>query len=156
VLGKYSVSFLTNPQGGVDKAVMSLDEAEVAFARRPDAVMSDPEAQALLAGTYENATGAKFQVVTREGGRLARVSATGAETLLEPVKPWVYRVKAFADVRYEFVLEDGRVKALKVINPSGEFVSVRKWPRSDLPTFSASRRAMRTRRRWRAGEIRLR
>ena len=49
-----------------------------------------------------------------------------AETLLDPVKPWIYRVKAVADVRYEFLFEDGRVKGLKVISPTGEFVSVRR------------------------------
>ena len=126
VLGQYSVSFTTNPQGEVDKALMSLDGAEVTFARKPDAVMSDPKAQAPLAGTYETATGVKFQVVPKESGRLALVWATGAKTLLDPVKPWVYRLKASADVRYEFLFEDGKVKSLKVINPTGEFVSVRR------------------------------
>ena len=126
VMGKYSVRFLTNPQGEVDKAVMSLDEAEVTFARRPDAIMSDPKALAVLAGNYESPTGVKFQIVIKDGGRLAWVSATGAETVLEPVKPWAYRVKAFADVQYEFLLEDGKVKSLKVVNPDGEFISARR------------------------------
>jgi CubicO group peptidase (beta-lactamase class C family) len=125
VLGKYSVNFLTNPQGEVDRAVMSLDEAEVTFHRRPDAIMSDPKAQALLEGTYETATGVRFRIVRKEGGRLARVSAVGAETLLEPVRPWVYRVKGHSDVRYEFLMEDGKVRRLKVITPTGEFPSAR-------------------------------
>jgi hypothetical protein len=125
VLGKYSVNFLTNPQGEVDRAVMSLDEAEVTFHRRPDAIMSDPEAQALLEGTYETATGVRFRIVRKESGRLARVSAVGAETLLEPVRPWVYRVKGFSDVRYEFLMEDGKVRRMKVVTPTGEFPSAR-------------------------------
>jgi Domain of unknown function (DUF3471) len=33
--GKWSVNFSTNPQGDVDKATMSLDEAEATFVRRP-------------------------------------------------------------------------------------------------------------------------
>ena len=126
VMGKFSVNFLTNPQGEVDKAVMSLDEAEVTFTRRPEAIMSDPTALAPLAGTYETATGVTFQIVLKDGGRLARVSATGVETPLDPVKPWVFRVKAFSDVRYQFLLEGGSVKALKITDPTGEFVNVRR------------------------------
>jgi hypothetical protein len=35
-------------------------------------------------------------------------------------------VKEFSDVVFEFVVDGGRVTALKQIAPSGEFVSVRK------------------------------
>jgi hypothetical protein len=126
VLGQYSVNFLTNPHGEIDKVVMSLDEAEVTFHRRPDAAMSDPAALARLLGTYETATGVRFRIAAKEGGRLVLIGASGDETLLEPVKPWVYRVKAFSDARYEFLIEDGRAKALKLVNPSGEYVSVRR------------------------------
>ena len=38
--GKWSVNFLTNPQGEIDRAVMSLDEAEVTFTRRVPAVLT--------------------------------------------------------------------------------------------------------------------
>jgi hypothetical protein len=126
ILGQFSVNFLTNPQGEVDKAVMSLDQAEVSFLRRSDAVMSDPKAQALLAGTYENPNGVKFQVVARDAGRMAVVSASGAETTLEPVRPWIYRLKAFSDIRYEFTLEDGKAKALKVTSPTGVYINARR------------------------------
>jgi hypothetical protein len=107
VLGKFSVNVLANPHGEIDRAVMSLDEAEATFTRRPDAVMRDPSALAPLVGTYESPTGVTFQTVLRERGRMARVSATGAETPLEPVRPWVSGVKAFSDVRCEFVVEGG-------------------------------------------------
>jgi len=125
VLGKYSVNFLTNPQGEIDKAVMSLDAAEVTFSRRPDAIMSDPKALTPFEGSYETASGVKFQIAIRNGNRLARISATGEETLLDPVKPWVFRVKALSDVRYEFVMENGQVKALKIVEPSGELMNPR-------------------------------
>jgi CubicO group peptidase (beta-lactamase class C family) len=126
VMGKFSVNFLTNPVGEIDKAVMSLDEAEVTFVRRPDPVMRDPTALGALVGTYEAATGVRFQGVLKDAGRLVLVSATGTETELDPIKPWVFRVKAFSDVRYLFVMEDGSVTALKVITPAGEFINVRK------------------------------
>jgi hypothetical protein len=125
VLGKFSVNFFTNPQGEIDKAVMSLDEAEVLFSRQPDAIMSDPKALAPFVSSYETATGVRFQIAIKNGNRLARVSVSGAETLLDPVKPWIFRVKAFSDVRYEFLMENGQVKALKIIEPSGESMNPR-------------------------------
>jgi CubicO group peptidase (beta-lactamase class C family) len=124
--GKFSLNFLTNPQGEIDKAVMSLDESEVTFTRKPDPVMSDPKALAPLAGTYERANGTKFEVVVEPSGRLVLVSATGSETPLIPVRPWIFGVKVVSDVRYEFLLEDGKAKGLKLIDPTGEFVSLRK------------------------------
>jgi len=39
--GKWSVNFRTNPQGDVDQAVVSLDEAEAVFLRKPDVI--DPK-----------------------------------------------------------------------------------------------------------------
>ena len=36
IYGKWSVNFLTNPQGELDKVLMSLDEGEVTFTRKPD------------------------------------------------------------------------------------------------------------------------
>jgi CubicO group peptidase (beta-lactamase class C family) len=124
--GKFSLNFLTNPQGEIDKAVVSLDESEVTFTRRSDPIMSDPKALAPLVGTYERASGSKLQVVVEPGGRVVLVGAAGSETPLVPVRPWIFGVKAFSDVRYEFLLEDGKVKGLKLTDPTGEFVSLRK------------------------------
>src|SRR5262249_31168237 len=36
--GQWSLNFRTNPQGDVDQAVMSLDEAEAVFTRKPEAI----------------------------------------------------------------------------------------------------------------------
>src|SRR2546425_3404464 len=66
--GKWSVNFSTNPEGDIDKATMSLDEAEAAFVRRPAAL--DAATAQRLAGNYETASGGKFQVVFRPGGGL--------------------------------------------------------------------------------------
>ena len=87
VLGKFSVNVLANPHGEIDRAVMSLDEAEATFTRRPDAVMRDPSALAPLVGTYESPTGVTFQTVLSEWGRMARVSATGAKRRWSPYGP---------------------------------------------------------------------
>ena len=124
--GQLSVNFQINPQGEVDRALMSLDQAEVTFVRRADAVMSDPGNQARLSGTYEYPNGVKFQITAKDGGRLALVAAGGAETLLEPVRPWIYRLKAFSDVRYEFTFEEGKVSALRISNPTGVYICLRR------------------------------
>jgi hypothetical protein len=46
--GKWSVNFSTDPQGEVDKAVMSVDEAEAVFTRTPEPL--DPKRLHQLAG----------------------------------------------------------------------------------------------------------
>src|SRR5207247_10827618 len=66
--GKWSVNFSTNPQGEIDKAVVSLDEAEVSFVRRVPAELSALTTLRPYAGTYEPATGAVFEVVLKENG----------------------------------------------------------------------------------------
>lgn len=122
--GKWSVNFLTNPQGDVDKATMSLDEAEATFKRRPPTV-SDEMAQK-LAGTYETPSGAKFQVVMKPGAGLNIVNPGQPEQKLIPYKPLKFRIEEFADVVIEFVEENGQITAIKTIDPSGEYVAKRK------------------------------
>jgi CubicO group peptidase (beta-lactamase class C family) len=122
--GKWSVNFGTNPQGDVDKALMSLDEAEVTFTRRPEAL--DTKVLKQLAGTYETPTGARFQVVLKEDGGLVLLFAGQPEQKLVPYKGLKFRVPEFSDVVYEFVLENGQAKALKRRDASGEFTYLRK------------------------------
>jgi len=122
--GQWTVNFLTNPQGDVDRAVMSLDEVEVTFTRRPETV--DPALKAKLAGAYETETGAKFQVVLKDDGSLALVIAGRPAVALVPYKGLTFKVTEFADVTFEFVVEDGTVKALKERTPGGEFSFTRK------------------------------
>jgi CubicO group peptidase (beta-lactamase class C family) len=122
--GQWTVNFLTNPQGDVDRAVMSLDEVEVTFTRRPETV--DPATRAKLAGAYETETGAKFQVVLKDDGSLALVFPGRPAVALVPYKGLTFKVTEFADVTFEFVVEDGTVKALKERTPGGEFSFTRK------------------------------
>lgn len=122
--GKWSVNFGTNPQGDVDKAVMSLDEAEVAFTRKPETL--DPELLQQLVGTYETPTGRKFQVVLKKDGWLFLVFPGKAEQKLIPYKGLKFRSERFSDLVFEFVIENGQVKALKKRNPAGESIAMRK------------------------------
>ncbi len=122
--GRWSVNFLTSPQGDVDRAVMSLDEAEAVFTRRAETV--DPAMLARLAGTYETPTGVRFSVVLKEGGGLFLVFPGQPEMQLLPHKGLAFRIKDFSDVVFEFAFENGAVKALKQRDPSGEITYLRR------------------------------
>ena len=117
--GRFSVNFRTNPQGDVDSAVISLDEAEVVFTRRPETV--DPALLAKLAGVYLTPSKVKFEVVYQPGAGLSLVFPGQPPLKLIPIKGLQFRTPQFADDIYEFVMENGQVKALKERDPSGEF-----------------------------------
>lgn len=118
--GKFSVNFRTNPQGDVDQAVISLDQAEVAFTRKPETL--DPKVLEKLAGTYLTPSKVKFEVQYQPGVGLALVFPGGPPQKLIPVKGLQFRTAQFADIIFEFVMENGQVKGLKRRDPSGEFM----------------------------------
>jgi CubicO group peptidase (beta-lactamase class C family) len=122
--GRTAINFQTNPQGDVDKAVVSLDEAEVVFTRKPAAL--SPDTLAKLAGTYESPTGLKFQIVLKENGALFLTVPGEVDLELIPYKGLQFRIKQFADVVWEFILENDQVKGLRQRDPGGEIVFPRK------------------------------
>jgi CubicO group peptidase (beta-lactamase class C family) len=117
--GKFSVNFRTNPQGDIDGAVISLDQAEVVFTRKPETL--DPALLEKLAGGYVTPTKVKFEVLYQPGAGLSLSFPGGPPIKLIPVKGLKFRTPQFADIIYEFVMENGKVTALKQRNPSGEF-----------------------------------
>jgi CubicO group peptidase (beta-lactamase class C family) len=118
--GKFSVNFRTNPQGDVDQAVISLDQAEVVFTRKPETL--DPKLLEKLAGTYITPSKVKFEVLYQPGTGLALAFPGNPPQKLIPVKGLQFRTAQFADIIFEFVVENGQAKALKRRDPSGEFV----------------------------------
>jgi CubicO group peptidase (beta-lactamase class C family) len=124
--GKWSVNFVTSPQGEVERAVMSLDEAEATFTRRVAADLAAPATLASYVGTYETPTGARFQVVLKEDGSLGVAFVGAPFQKLVPWKPHKFRVPEFADVVVEFVVEGESVVAMKQTDPSGEYTFPRK------------------------------
>jgi CubicO group peptidase (beta-lactamase class C family) len=122
--GKWSVNFGTNPQGDVDKAVMSLDEAEVAFTRRPEVL--DASLMQQLSGTYETPEGFKFEVAAKTDGGLFLVFPGQPEQRLIPYKGLKFHAQDFSDQVFEFVLENGQVRALKQRDASGEYMFQRR------------------------------
>jgi CubicO group peptidase (beta-lactamase class C family) len=125
--GKWSVNFSTSPQGEIDKAVMSLDEAEATFTRRVPSELSAVATLRKYAGDYETPTGGKFQVVLKEDeGTLGLVFPGRPFQALVPWKPHRFRLKEFSDTFIEFVVVDGEVKEMKQTDPSGEYRFPRK------------------------------
>ena len=71
-------------------------------------------------------TGFKFQVVRKAEGTRYITFPGNPESKLIPYKGLVFQTQEFSDRIFEFVLEDGRVTALKHTSPSGEYLSTRK------------------------------
>ena len=122
--GKWSVNFRTNPQGDVDQAVMSLDEAEAVFTRKPETLEATLLNQ--LAGTYEMPSGMKAQITFIQNSGLSLVLPGSPPYSLTHTKGMRFRIPQFSDLVFEFVMENGQVKALKEKDPSGEFSYPRK------------------------------
>jgi hypothetical protein len=121
--GRFSVNFRTDPQGDIHEAVISLDEAEVVFTRKPPTL--DAKLLEKLAGTYVTPTKVKFEVQYQPGIGLSLMFPGAPPQKLIPIKGLQFRTPQFADTIYEFVLENGQVKALKERDPSGEFTYAR-------------------------------
>jgi hypothetical protein len=113
--GKFSLNFRTNPQGDIDQAVISLDEAEVTFTKKPETI--DPKIFEQLPGSYMTPAGIPLEVAVRDG----MLSLIGGRVQpLVQTKGLQFRVASFSDVVYEFVTEGGKVTGLKIRRPSGE------------------------------------
>jgi CubicO group peptidase (beta-lactamase class C family) len=124
--GKWSVNFLTNPQGEIDRAEMSLDESAIQFTRRVPPALTTVATLRQYTGTYETPNGGKFEVVLRPDNTLAIQFASGTFQNLIPWQPARFRIKEFADVVFEFVSANGRVTELKQSDPAGEYKFTRK------------------------------
>jgi CubicO group peptidase (beta-lactamase class C family) len=122
--GKWSVNFRTNPQGDIDQAVMSLDEGEAVFVRKPETI--DPKLLSQMAGEYTTPSGGKIQVVLAANGKLSLASPGQPVFQLNQVKGLTFRTPQFSDLTFEFVVQDGQVKGLKQKDPSGELLLPKK------------------------------
>ena len=118
--GKWSVNYLTNPQGEVDKIVMSVDEGEVTFSRKADASMTDPEVLAKYLGNYEYA-GTIIEIALKDENKLVLKIPGQPNYELLPYKKDKFRLKQFSDILVNFVDENGTITAFELIQPSGVF-----------------------------------
>ncbi|HXX65024.1 MAG TPA: penicillin-binding protein, partial [Bacteroidota bacterium] len=122
--GLWSLGFGTSPQGFVDRIVISLDEAEATFIRKPDASLEEPATLAQYVGKYVLAgQTVEIQLIDK----ILYLAAPGTPRIqLVPFRANQFRVKEFADLMINFVLENGHVRAFKQVDPSGEYQFERK------------------------------
>ncbi len=120
VYGKWSVNFHSDPQGEISALTMALDESEVVFKRRPEPL--DPATAALLAGTYQAASGYKCQVVHKDAGDLYFVEPGQLDRPLLPYRAMEFRSPRASNVIYRFTMKDGLVTQMTCKTPSGEYV----------------------------------
>jgi len=116
--GKFSLNFLTNPMGEVERVEISLDEAAVTFTRQVPAVLAADSTLQRYGGTYFSPSGGKVDVTFQPGKGLA---IRGGPDLL-PWRPGQFRVKEFPDLVVSFTMEGSKVVAMRQRDPSGEFV----------------------------------
>ena len=99
--------------------MLSLDEAEAVFTRKPEKL--DPKLLGRLAGKYETPTGTSIQVNYQENSGLTLVSPGSPPLPLNQTKGLRFRTPQFSDLVFEFIVENGQVKALKQTDPGGEY-----------------------------------
>ncbi|MCK5371227.1 MAG: DUF3471 domain-containing protein, partial [Cyclobacteriaceae bacterium] len=125
IYGKYSVNFSTNPQGDIYKAVISMDESEVDFIKKPDESLSDPTILTKYVGKYELA-GNILEIVLKNEKTLVTKLPGQPEYTLEPYKPHFFTMKEFSDITMEFTIDGDVAKTLKLVVPNGTYEYMRK------------------------------
>jgi hypothetical protein len=116
--GKWSLNFLMNPQGDIDKIAMSVDEGEVTFSRKADVSMTDPAVLSKYLGKYELA-GTIIEIVLRGDNKLVLTIPGLPNYELLPYKRDKFRFKHFTDTLISFINDNGVIKAFELTDPSG-------------------------------------
>ena len=125
IYGKFSVNFSVNPKGDIHTAMVSLDESEVSFIKKPDESLSDPKILIKYAGNYELA-GTIIEIVLKEEEILiAKIPGQPAYTLV-PYKLHEFIFKKFSDSTIKFVLDGDEVKMMQSISPGGTYEYMKK------------------------------
>lgn len=117
--GLYSLNYQTNPQGDIDRFVISLDEGEVTFMRKADENLSNVETLTKYIGAYKIGTN-KINIILKDKNHLFVQGAPDIELI--PYKTNIFKTKEFADFTVEFIIENGKVTAVKQKDGSGEYV----------------------------------
>jgi Beta-lactamase/Domain of unknown function (DUF3471) len=118
--GKWSVNFLTNVKGQIDRAEMPIDDQVIVFKRRVPAALTSVATLRQYVGTYGTSSATRFDVVLQADSSLAIKDSSGAFQHLVPVRSNQFRLKGLPDVLFEFSMVDGRATALKASDPAGE------------------------------------
>ena len=113
--GKWSLNFEITPQGDIGSAVVSLDEGQVEFIKKPGETLTDLKIIEQYTGKYQIA-GTEFEIILRDG-KLTALGTT--DDVLIPYKKNIFKIEKFNDMQVEFLKENGAVTGLKYKTPSG-------------------------------------
>jgi len=120
--GKWSMIFNTDAQGSVSQLIVSLDEKEVAFNRKADPRLSNPDFLKKLAGQY----GINGSTVNIEFRNNELVLMTAPPEHLVPYKGNMFRIREFSDQIVEFVFDDKGIPTGFKITAEGNSVLLNK------------------------------
>jgi CubicO group peptidase (beta-lactamase class C family) len=100
--GKWSITFATDAQGGINQLKVSLDEKEVTFNRKADSKFTNPDMLKKLEGQYE-INGSVVSIVLRNNELVAE---TAPPQHLVPYKDNMFRIREFSDYIIEFIFDE--------------------------------------------------
>jgi CubicO group peptidase (beta-lactamase class C family) len=123
ILGKWSITFLTNAQGDIDQLKISMDEKEVTFTRKADKHLKDLVFLKKLEGQYElNGTTLTIKLLNNE-----LVVNSAPPQHLEPYKGNSFRIREFSDQIVEFLFDEKmEATGFKVISDGVAYLFTRK------------------------------
>lgn len=120
--GLYTLNYQTNPQGDIDRFVVSLDQGEVTFMKKADETLNTVEILSKYAGKYKVGTNT-LEVILKDKNHLFMKGAPDIELI--PYQPNIFKTKEFADIVIEFILENGKVKSMIQKDGSGQYEIMR-------------------------------
>src|SRR5258706_3958832 len=121
--GKWSLIFTTDAQGNISQVNVSMDEKEVAFTRKADPQLTDPNFLTNLAGEYE-LNGSKISIVL--SNRLLVINSAPPQHL-EPYKGKAFKSREFPDQLIEFLVNaSGHATGIKITNDGKAVTFTRK------------------------------
>ncbi len=117
-LGYFSLNYQTNPQGEIDRFVVSLDEGQVTFVKKVDERLNNVETLSMYVGKYKSGNSPQEVIIKNK----THLYLTGHPDLeLIPYKPGIFKIKEFSDLTFQFVIENGKVVSMIQKDPSGEY-----------------------------------
>ncbi len=116
--GYYSLNFRTSSQGDIESIAVGIDEGESIFIKKPDETLSTVETLTKFTGTYFAGT-RPIKIVLKNKNHLFVEGEPDLELI--PYKTNLFKTKEYADLLFEFVLENGIVKSVKQKDGTGEY-----------------------------------
>ena len=116
--GYYSLNFRPSSQGDIESIAVGIDEGESIFIKKPDATLSLVETLTKFTGTYYAGT-RPVKIVLKNKNHLIVEGEPDLELI--PYKTNLFKTKEYADLLFEFVVENGIVKSVKQKDGTGEY-----------------------------------